>query len=94
MVLIGMSIRLCKDNHDSWGMCTTSAECKTVITAMLTVMSGMDPHMISGSWDGLWISPWFSCVEVGLLGCALVTVRLRGTIEIVIFEEMSLLPYH
>jgi hypothetical protein len=42
-----MSIRLSEDNHDSWVMCTTSAECKTVITAMLMVMSGMDPHMIS-----------------------------------------------
>jgi hypothetical protein len=28
-------------------MCTTSAECKTVIIAMLMVKSGMDPHMIS-----------------------------------------------
>jgi hypothetical protein len=28
--------------------CTTSAECKTVITAVLMVMSSMDPHMISG----------------------------------------------
>jgi hypothetical protein len=36
-----------KDDRDSWGMCTTSAECKTVITAMLTVISGMDTHMIS-----------------------------------------------
>jgi hypothetical protein len=27
-------------------------ECKTVITAVLTVMSDMDPHMISGTWDG------------------------------------------
>jgi hypothetical protein len=34
-------------NHYSWGMCITSAECKTVITVVLTVMSGMDPHMIS-----------------------------------------------
>ncbi len=42
-----------KDDHDSWGMCTASAECKTVITAMLTVMSGMDPHMISGTRVGL-----------------------------------------
>jgi hypothetical protein len=41
-----------KDDHDSWGMCTTSAECKTVITAMLTVMSGMDPHIISGNRVG------------------------------------------
>jgi hypothetical protein len=44
-----MSIQLFKDNHESWGTCTTSAECKTIITAMLTVMSGMDPHMISGN---------------------------------------------
>jgi hypothetical protein len=36
-----------KDDRDSWGMCTTSAECKTVITVMLTVMSGLNPHMIS-----------------------------------------------
>jgi hypothetical protein len=42
-----------KDDHDSWGMCTTSIECKTVITAVLMVMSGMDPHMISGTWVGL-----------------------------------------
>jgi hypothetical protein len=48
-----------KDDHDSWGMCTTSAEFKTVITVMLTVMSGMDPHMISGTWVGL--------VELGLV---------------------------
>jgi hypothetical protein len=42
-----------KDDRDSWGTCTTSAECKTVITAAFTVMSGMDPHMISGTWVGL-----------------------------------------
>jgi hypothetical protein len=49
-VLVGtMSIRLSKNNHDSWVMCTTSTECKTVITVMLTVMSDMDPHMISGN---------------------------------------------
>jgi hypothetical protein len=38
-----------KDDHGPWGMCTTSEECKTVITVVLTVMSGMDPHMISGT---------------------------------------------
>jgi hypothetical protein len=49
-VLIGTtSIRLSKDNHDSWGMCTTSTECKTVITVVLTVMSDMDPCMIIGT---------------------------------------------
>jgi hypothetical protein len=64
-VLVGtMSIRLSEDNHDSWVMCTTSAECKTVITAMLTVMSGMDPHMISGNPGFGWFG-WF--VEVDLI---------------------------
>jgi hypothetical protein len=38
-----------EDNHDSWVTCTTSAECKTVIAAVLTVISSMDPHMISGN---------------------------------------------
>jgi hypothetical protein len=47
-VLVGtMSIWLSKDNHDSWGTCTTSTESKTVMTAVFTVMSGTDPHMIS-----------------------------------------------
>jgi hypothetical protein len=49
-VLIGTtSIQLSKDNHDSWVTCTTSAQCKTIITVVLTIMSGMDPHMISGN---------------------------------------------
>jgi hypothetical protein len=41
-----------KDNRDSWGTCTTSAECKTVIIVVLTVMGGIDPHKISqdSSW--------------------------------------------
>jgi hypothetical protein len=47
-VLIGTtSIRLSKDNDDSWVTSTTSAESKTIIIAMLTVMRGLDPHMIS-----------------------------------------------
>jgi hypothetical protein len=36
-----------KNDRDSWGICTTSAECKIVITVVLTFMSGMYPHMIS-----------------------------------------------
>jgi hypothetical protein len=89
-----MSIWLSKDNHDSWGTCTISAECKTVITTILTVMSGMDPHMISGTWDDFWLSLQLGCVKVGLLGCGSITVRLRDAIEIAIFGEMSLLPYY
>jgi hypothetical protein len=77
-VLVGTtSIQLSEDNHDSWVTCTTFAECKTIITAMLTVMSGMDPHMIRGN-------PGFGLVRFGLvglskwilLGCGSVTVRL------------------
>jgi hypothetical protein len=48
-----------EDDRESWGRCTTSTECKTIITAVLTVMSSMDPHMISGTWVGL--------VELGLV---------------------------
>jgi hypothetical protein len=63
-----MSIRLSEDNHNSWVTCTTSVECKTVITAMLTVMSSMDPHMIR--WNLRWV--WFGLVgwfvEVDLIG--------------------------
>jgi hypothetical protein len=52
------SIRLSEDNHDSWVTCTTSAECKAVITDVLMVMSGMDPHMIR--WNLRWV--WFGLV--------------------------------
>ena len=33
--------------RELWWKCTTSAECKTDISAALTVMSGLDPHMIN-----------------------------------------------
>jgi hypothetical protein len=78
-VLIGTtSIRLSEDNHDSWVTCTASAECKTVITAVLRVMSGMDPHMISGNtrFGLVGLSKWI------LLGCGSVTVRLCDAIKI------------
>jgi hypothetical protein len=80
-VLTGtMSIRLPEDNHDSWVMCTTSTECKIVITAMLMVMSGMDPHMISGNFGfGL---VWLRCQSGCLFGWGSVTVRLRDAIEV------------
>jgi hypothetical protein len=78
-VLIGtMSIQLSDDNHDSWVTCTTSAECKTVITAVFTVMSGMDPHMIGGNtgFGLVGLSKWI------LLGYGSVTVRLCDAIEV------------
>jgi hypothetical protein len=69
-------------------MCTTSAECKIVITVVLMVMSGMGPHMISWNLRWVWLvrlvlSKWVS------LGYGSVTVRLRDAIDFVIFEEMS-----
>jgi hypothetical protein len=82
-VLVGTtSIRLSKDNHDSWGTCTTFAECKTIITVMLMVMSGMNIHMISGNlgWVFLLSLGWVVLKWI-LLGCGLVTVRLRDAIE-------------
>jgi hypothetical protein len=67
-VLIGTtSIRLSKDNHDSWGMCTTSAECKTVITVMLMVKSGMDPHMISRNLGWVFVKSRLGCDKVGFI---------------------------
>jgi hypothetical protein len=62
-----MSIRLSKDNHDSWGTCTTSAECKIVITTVLTVMSSMDPHKISGNLGWVFVKSWLGHVEVGFI---------------------------
>jgi hypothetical protein len=55
VLLSTMSIWVSEDNHDSWVTCTPSAECKTVIIAVLTVMSGMDPHMISWNLRWVWI---------------------------------------
>jgi hypothetical protein len=52
-----------EDDRDSWEMCTTSTECKTVIIAVLTVMSGMDPHMVSGTRVGLVESSMVSPVD-------------------------------
>jgi hypothetical protein len=62
-----MGIWLSKDNHDSWGMCTTSTECKTVITAVLMVMSGMDPHIISGNLEWVFVKSQLGCVKVGFI---------------------------
>jgi hypothetical protein len=65
-------------------MCTTSTKCKTVITTVLMIMSSMDPHMISGTWDLVWLSLGFGLSKWVSLGCALVTVRLRDAIEIIV----------
>jgi hypothetical protein len=78
-VLVGTtSIRLSEDNHDSWVTCTTSTECKTIITTVLKVMSGMDPHKISGNP----VFGWVGLLKWIVLGCGSVTVRLRDGIEV------------
>jgi hypothetical protein len=61
--------------------CTTSAKCKIVITTVLTVMSGMDPHMISGNLGWVLLSLGWVVSKWVLLGCGSVTVRLRDAIE-------------
>jgi hypothetical protein len=61
-----MSIRLSKDNHESWVTCTTSVECKTIITAALTVMSGIDPHMISQNLGWVMVKSWVGLCQIGL----------------------------
>jgi hypothetical protein len=63
-------------------MCTTSLEYKTIIIAMLTIMNSMDPHIISGTWDGFG-SVWLVWLKWVSLGYGLVTVRLRDAIEVV-----------
>jgi hypothetical protein len=34
---------------------------------MLRVMSGMDPHMISGTLGLVLVNSWLGCVEVGFI---------------------------
>jgi hypothetical protein len=62
-----ISIQLSKDNHDSWITCTTSAECKTVITAVLTIMSDMDPHMISENLGWEMVKSWVGLYRRGFI---------------------------
>jgi hypothetical protein len=64
-------------------MCTTFVECKAILIAVLTVMSGMDPHTISETWDLVWLSPELVFSKCVLLGCGSVTVILYDAIEVV-----------
>jgi hypothetical protein len=34
---------------------------------MLTVISGMDPHMISGNLGWVFVKSWLGCVKVGFI---------------------------
>jgi hypothetical protein len=44
------------------------------------------------TWDEFLVKPWLGGVDVGLLDCGSVMVRLHDAIETVTFEEMSLIP--
>jgi hypothetical protein len=67
-------------------MCTTYPECKTIMTVVLTIKSGLDPHMISWNLNLVWLRGLFGFVEVGSLGCGSVTMRLYDAIEVVTFS--------
>jgi hypothetical protein len=56
-------------------------ECKIVITVVLTVMSGMDPHMISGNMGWVFVKSRLGCSKWVLLGCRSVTMRLHDAIK-------------
>jgi hypothetical protein len=67
-VLIGTTtIWLSKDNHDSWETCTTSTKCKTIITIVLAVMCGMDPHLIGGNLGWVFVKSRLGCIEVSFI---------------------------
>jgi hypothetical protein len=72
-----------KDDHDSWGMCTTSAESQTLMTTMLTVKSGMDPHMISGNLGR------FGLVGLALLVRLILRSGLCGVIDVPVLRCWS-----
>jgi hypothetical protein len=44
------------------------------------------------TWDGFLVKSSLGGVEVGLLDCGSVMVRLHNVIKVVTFEEMSLIP--
>jgi hypothetical protein len=46
-------------------MCTTYVECKIVITAVLTIKSGMSPLMISWKLELVWLSGLLGFLKVG-----------------------------
>jgi hypothetical protein len=64
-------------------------QCKTVITAMLTVMSAMNPHIICGNLGWVLVMSWLGCVEVDFFRLWFGHGETRDAIEVVVFEEMS-----
>jgi hypothetical protein len=60
-------------------MCATSAECRTIMTAVLMVMSGMDPHTIRET----------KIAMVGMFGVWLVLCLDRTAIVDSVVRSMS-----
>jgi hypothetical protein len=48
-------------------MCTTSPECKAIITVVHMVISGMDPHMTCGNLGWVLVMSLLGCVEVDFI---------------------------
>jgi hypothetical protein len=79
-----------------WWKCTTSAECKTNRLAVLTVKSGLDPHMITKLEDGLklWYVLWLCLPYAYGVPYLLLTVKIRQpSHEFTFGVGMSFIPY-
>jgi hypothetical protein len=63
-------------------MCTTSAECRTVMTVVLTVMSGMDPHM--SSWKPGMGLAWLVVLVSHVLFRSIYRIGLCGMVDVLL----------
>jgi hypothetical protein len=61
---------------------------------MLTVMSDLDPHMISGIWDGFWLIGFVGFVEVGFFRLWVGHCETLWCDQDRYFEEMRLLSIY
>jgi hypothetical protein len=80
-------------------MCTTSADCRTVIANMLTVMSGMDPHTIRVTCIGMVgvLGVGQSCLlgqatTVGSVVCSMSCLKEKSFLALVIVAWYRMQP--
>jgi hypothetical protein len=66
-----------------WWKCTTSAECKTNRLAVLTVKSGLDPHMIVKLEDALKLWLWL-CLPCAY-GASLIFMLNVGWYKLILY---------
>jgi hypothetical protein len=88
--VLTLTPEVCKGAHLyngylAWGMCTTSTDYKTVITVVLTIMSSMDPHMISGNLGRIGLVGLFPLARLILYS------QLCGVIDVSLLRYWSLL---